>query len=131
VAGQWQMSYTMVGGSVVLARLHTRRQLTLLAWTGDIDDAVLIVSELVTNAVQHAQKHEELLGLRLAVLEDGSLLIDVSDPVSACPTSGAASEPAPNKEKGHGLWIVATLCTRLSWFLRHDGGKTLRAQLPG
>lgn len=132
VVREWQMSYSMVSGSVLLARLHTRRQLTLLRWTGDVDHAALIVSELVTNAVQHARKNEELMELRLAVLEDGGLLIDVSDPVRDFPVLDITSNSSGTKEgEGHGLQVVTALCISLWCFLRHNGGKTIRAQLSG
>ncbi|WP_138896913.1 ATP-binding protein, partial [Streptomyces chryseus] len=94
--------YPMATGAVRLTRIHTRRQLTLWAWPGDVQDAVLIVSELVTNAVHHGRKAGHELWLRLAVLEDASLLIDVSDPVEAFAGFGAHPEPAEGGERGRG-----------------------------
>ncbi|WP_189719052.1 ATP-binding protein, partial [Streptomyces chryseus] len=118
--------------AVRLTRIHTRRQLTLWAWPGDVQDAVLIVSELVTNAVHHGRKAGHELWLRLAVLEDASLLIDVSDPVEAFAGFGAHPEPAEGGERGRGLRLVRDLGGEITWFLRRHRGKTVRVRLaPG
>lgn len=67
----WSMGYPMTLRSVHLARLQARRRLTMWQWTGDIDDAVLVVSELVANAVRHGRVVGHELWLRLAELEGG------------------------------------------------------------
>lgn len=129
VAREWSMDYTMVYGSVALTRLHARRYLVLMGWRGDVEDAALMVSELVSNAIDHGRIPEHLLTLRLAVLEDGGLLIDVSDPVDAFPRFGEAMEPGEADERGRGLLMVQCLGGRLSWHPRHDYGKTVRAHV--
>lgn len=121
----WSMGYPMTLRSVRLARLHVRRRLTMWNWTGDIDDAVLVASELVANAVQHARVVGHELWLRLAELEDGGLIVEVSDPVRAAPKPGVA----PDGEGGRGLLVVAQLADDLVWFLRPEVGKTVRARL--
>lgn len=133
VIHEWAMDYTMVDRSVRLTRIQTRGVLTVWTWPGDVDDAVLIVSELVTNAIRHAHVAGEFLRLRLAVLEDAALLIDVSDPL---PVFGAAAgpvsppPPAAEAEGKRGLRLVRCLGAKLSYFLRaEDGGKTVRARL--
>ncbi|MFE2032584.1 ATP-binding protein [Streptomyces scopuliridis] len=132
VVREWSMDYTMVYGVVSLARIHSRRYLTLMGWRGDAEDAVLMVSELVSNAVDHGRIAHRLLTLRLAVLEDGGLLIDVSDPVDDFPRFGEAIEPGETDERGRGLLLVQRLGGRLSWYPRHDYGKTVRAHVqPG
>ncbi|RII19583.1 Histidine kinase-, DNA gyrase B-, and HSP90-like ATPase [Streptomyces sp. YIM 130001] len=108
------------------ARARTRLLLTVWRWSGDVEDAVLVVSELVTNAVRHAARPGRVLVLRLAVLENGTLLVDVSDPVPGLGPTGTATS-----ECGRGLSIVRALCTRVEWFLRPHTGKTVRAQMPG
>ncbi|MFD7405967.1 hypothetical protein ACFV7R_25535 [Streptomyces sp. NPDC059866] len=65
---EWTLHYSMVAGVVRLARIHTRRQLTVMRWAGDVDNAALVVSELVTNAIRHGQLPGRELTLRLAVL---------------------------------------------------------------
>ncbi|MFD7409795.1 ATP-binding protein, partial [Streptomyces sp. NPDC059866] len=66
--------------------------------------------------------------LRDEPLEDGALLVDVSDPVASLP---AVPTDAPDRavESGRGLFLVQQFAS-LCWFLRGDGGKTVRAQLP-
>ncbi|WP_051338124.1 ATP-binding protein [Streptomyces flavidovirens] len=121
--------YPMTAGAVRLARIHTRRQLTMWRWPGDVQDAVLIVSELVTNAVHHGRKVGHELWVRLAVLEDGALLIDVSDPVEAFARFGEDGEPAEGDERGRGLRLVRDVGGEVSWFLRRHCGKTVRVRL--
>ncbi|MFZ3562899.1 ATP-binding protein [Streptomyces sp. BH097] len=125
----WQMDYPMMYESVRLARLHARRQLALWGWVGDQYEATTIVSELVTNAISHGRTVDHVLGLQLAVLEDGTLRIDVSDPVPSFPHSGEEPHAGVEDEGGRGLHLIRELGGSLSWFLREEGGKTVRAHL--
>ncbi|MGW1160614.1 ATP-binding protein [Streptomyces sp. NPDC002519] len=95
-------------------------------WTGDIEDAVLVASELVANAVLHGRVPGHELWLRLAESEAGGLLVDVSDPVRAFPEPGREHAGG---ERGRGLLVVAHLTEELDWFLRAEVGKTVRARL--
>jgi serine/threonine-protein kinase RsbW len=94
------------------------------------DDAVLVISELFTNALVHAdsgkpgglvivQVSRWRLGVRIAVTDQGSARRPV-----ICDT-GAGPEPA---EGGHGLYLVARLAGHLGW---HDdaSGRTIHAIL--
>ncbi|MGX1562278.1 ATP-binding protein [Streptomyces sp. NPDC055506] len=121
----WSMGYPMTLRSVRLARLHARRRLTMWNWTGDLDDAVLVTSELVANAVLHGRVVGHELWVRLAVLEDGRLSVEVSDPVRAFPE---VREWAGG-ETGRGLVVVSRIAEELDWFLREEVGKTVRARL--
>ncbi|MET9347074.1 ATP-binding protein [Streptomyces termitum] len=130
VVRDWSFGYTMVDGSVPLARVHARRTLALWKWTGDIEDAVLILSELVANAVEYAGRPRALAGVRLALLEDGTLLVDVSDPLPAFSGFGTIAAPPPASVSGRGICLARALGARVSWFLHADGsGKTVRASL--
>ncbi|MFG2593888.1 ATP-binding protein [Streptomyces sp. NPDC048438] len=84
-------------------------------------DALLVVSELVTNAVRHAPGPCTLaLDLR-----DGLLEIAVSD------TSGRSPLPQPFEPQRvgqHGLEIVLALCVRVGTEIT-DRGKTVRAHI--
>ncbi|MET8028412.1 ATP-binding protein [Streptomyces avermitilis] len=124
LAHDWSMGYPMTLRSVRLARLHVRRRLTMWQWGGDIDDAVLVASELVANAVRHACVAGHELWLRMAELENGGLVVEVADPVRAFP--GVAAEA--DGEGGRGLLVVRHLTAELDWFLRADVGKTVRAR---
>ncbi|GAB2954701.1 hypothetical protein GCM10023080_011980 [Streptomyces pseudoechinosporeus] len=65
------------------------------------------------------------LWLRLAELEDGGLIVEVSDPVRVFPRT----DVAPDGEGGRGLLVVTQLADDLRWFLRPEVGKTVRARL--
>jgi anti-sigma regulatory factor (Ser/Thr protein kinase) len=84
-------------------------------------DALLVVSELVTNVVRHAPGPCTLaLDLR-----DGVLEIAVSD------TSARPPQPQPidpERIGQHGLEIVIALCTRVDTQTT-GGGKTVRAHI--
>ncbi|MFJ7209680.1 DUF6415 family natural product biosynthesis protein [Streptomyces sp. NPDC098789] len=64
------------------------------------DDVALIVSELVTNAIQHGRGPDGELCL---VLQDDSLLVSVTDGVSSSREARTATE---DEEHGRGLTIV-------------------------
>ncbi|WNI27030.1 SpoIIE family protein phosphatase [Streptomyces sp. ITFR-16] len=103
------------------------------------DDAAVVVSELVTNAVVHAGTNVELL-FRLEEATDdeaSALVIEVSDhhPARAVrsdrPEGGGAGTGAPGEpaEYGRGLELVATLAER--WGITYRTGlKTVWARLP-
>jgi PAS domain S-box-containing protein len=104
-------SFEPVGRSVATARSFVRD--TLQGWGfGDIvDDAVVLTSELVTNAVVHAGTSADVLCLRT---EDG-VRVEVSDlyPDREVPVQSAAvSMGSPDREGGRGLQLCAALATR-------------------
>ncbi|MFF9126533.1 ATP-binding protein [Streptomyces sp. NPDC014889] len=97
--------------SVRTARDTVRRQLRVWGLPGDVCmDAVLLVSELATNAVIHSESNRMLCGLSLT--SHGQLRIEVHDDgcASASP-SGARS--GSEDESGRGLLIVQQLAD--SW----------------
>ncbi|WP_181786125.1 ATP-binding protein [Streptomyces phytophilus] len=132
-AREWSMGYVMGYRSVPLVRVHVRRQLALWRWGGDAQDAAVVVSELVTNAIQYGRRIGRRVWVRLAVREDGSLVIDVSDPQATLPPRVLdPSLPGPEEERGRGLFLARGLGAELSWFPREFVGKTVRATLePG
>lgn len=100
---------------------------TLHGWgldsVGDI--TALLVSELVTNALRHATGP---IGVRLVHHPaglDGSLLVEVSDPL---PDPPRRRVPQPGDEGGRGLQLVASSASR--WGTRPGGaGKTVWFEL--
>jgi anti-sigma regulatory factor (Ser/Thr protein kinase) len=98
----------------------------LLGWgvlEDDVDTAVLLTSEVVTNAVRHVR--DELQGgvvnVRIRVM-DGLLRVDVTDPEPGLPRVVAASDT----DEGHrGMAIVAGSADRWGWHPAAGGGKTV------
>jgi CheY-like chemotaxis protein/anti-sigma regulatory factor (Ser/Thr protein kinase) len=88
-----------------------------------MDDAELVATELVTNALVHASVRCELRA-RLAA---GVLHIEVEDRGGGTPDVQVADERA---EHGRGLLIVSALCTAWGVETRPAAGKRVWAQLP-
>jgi len=74
------------------------------------DDVELIVSELVTNAIEHS--HGTAIAMTLA-LNDGLLHLEVKDETARPPE---IQQPADDAENGRGLIIVRSIT-------EHHGGK--------
>ncbi len=87
------------------------------------DDAVLVASELATNAILHAGG---LTAVRVAPVADG-VRIEVHDRTRVPPTMARAS---PEAMTGRGLRLVASLSAR--WAAEpNNGGKVVWAELSG
>ncbi|MFD7016016.1 ATP-binding protein [Streptomyces sp. NPDC059161] len=114
-------------GAVRTARYAVRD--ALHGWALDavaVDVAVLLVSELVTNALRHASGP---IGVRLDRLDDDTLLVEVSDPLPDAPVERVA---AIDDEGGRGIQLVA--CSAQRWGTRRGRtGKTVwfELALPG
>lgn len=100
------------------------------------DDALLVVSELVTNAVKATGPKtpepkwtdvtaEHIFGVQLRV-EGLSLYVEVWD---AGREVLAARTPAPDDEGGRGLLLVQTVATRWGTYRPAAGGKIVWAEL--
>ncbi|MFE7648582.1 SpoIIE family protein phosphatase [Streptomyces phaeoluteigriseus] len=104
-------SFEPVGRSVATARAFVRDTLQGWGYADIIDDAVVLTSELVTNAVVHAGTHADLLCLRH---EDG-VRIEVADhyPEREIPLQGSlATMGSPDREGGRGLQLCAAIAAR-------------------
>lgn len=97
----------------------------LLAWGHDrqADDAAVVVSELVTNAVQHAGEHGQL---QLALRVTGDVLrLELADGSSQRPVT---REVVDSDEGGRGMRIVDELTAR--WGVDVNGaGKRVWVEL--
>ncbi|MEU5025843.1 SpoIIE family protein phosphatase [Streptomyces milbemycinicus] len=105
----------------VVARARKNATDQLIAW--GLDEAVftteLVVSELVTNAIRHAQAP-----IQLRLIHDRDLICEVSDGSSTAPHLRRARV---FDEGGRGLLLVAQLARR--WGTRHGPtGKTIWAE---
>ncbi|XIG80104.1 protein phosphatase [Streptomyces sp. SGAir0957] len=101
------------------------------------DDAVVVVSELVTNAVVHAGTSVDLLCRLDEAAPDGTpdgtpagLVVEVTDQHPARAVRGhQPSRPVETPEYGRGLHLVATLAE--AWGITYrPGTKTVWARLP-
>ncbi|MFB6776104.1 SpoIIE family protein phosphatase [Streptomyces sp. NPDC056352] len=102
------------------ARTHIADKLTAWGLTDAAPTTELIVSELVTNAIRHAQPPIQLRLIHHA----GSLVCEVADGSSTSPHLRRART---FDENGRGLFIVAQLAER--WGTRHNHhGKTIWAE---
>ncbi|MFB6787618.1 SpoIIE family protein phosphatase [Streptomyces olivaceus] len=91
------------------------------------DDALVVVGELVTNAVVHAGTDVQV-GCR--VEETGALVVEATDLLpSLAPAAGDHETPQEPAERGRGLGLVAALSE--SWGITYrPGTKTVWARLP-
>ncbi|MGA5496999.1 SpoIIE family protein phosphatase [Streptomyces cinereoruber] len=103
-------SFEPVGRSVAAARAFVRD--TLQGWGHPelVDDAVVLTSELVTNAVVHAGTAADVLCLR----SDDSVRVEVSDryPEREIPVQSGRTLASPDRENGRGLLLCAALAHR-------------------
>lgn len=78
-----------------------------------LDDARLLVSELVANSMRHARLGPNDTIRVTAEVGDGRLRVDVIDggPGGGPPVAGGI-RPTPGAESGWGLYLVETLATR-------------------
>lgn len=104
-------TFEPVGRSVATARAFVRDTLQGWGYTDVVDDAVVLTSELVTNAVIHAGTAADVLCLRT----ENGVRIEVADryPEREVPLQGTGrSLGSPDRENGRGLLLCAALASR-------------------
>lgn len=131
------LTLAAVPTAVGAARHYVRSELTNAKLAVLIDDAELVTSELVTNAVVATgvmavePKWPELEGLAVIRIRLGlsatSVFVEVWDRDAELPIPQQASEYA---EGGRGLVIVNALCTRWNARQVSSGGKVVWGELP-
>ncbi|MEU9858084.1 SpoIIE family protein phosphatase [Streptomyces sp. NPDC047974] len=103
-------TFEPVGRSVAAARAFVRD--TLQGWGHPelVDDAVVLTSELVTNAVVHAGTAADVLCLR----SEDSIRVEVADryPEREIPVQSGRTLAGPDRENGRGLLLCAALADR-------------------
>ncbi|GIH29396.1 ATP-binding protein [Acrocarpospora phusangensis] len=114
--------------SVKTARDVTRSTLSDWGLSELSDDATLVVSELVTNAVRYAlypvdRAADSPITLMLVRLSP-HVLLAVSDPSDEAPIP---KEPDFISENGRGLYIVETYSQAWGWDILDAGGKAVWA----
>jgi anti-sigma regulatory factor (Ser/Thr protein kinase) len=121
------LEFGALATAVPCARLHTNT--VLHEWgIGELaDDAVLIVSELVTNAINASQSLQEIRPFALCLRSDSKrLIIEVWD------HSPREPRPAPTDGKaegGRGLLVVEALSTRWGYQRTGHSAKVVWAEL--
>ncbi len=129
VTGRWPLrSFLELGAlpsAVPCARLHTRQLLWEWGHTAISQNAELLVSEIVTNAIQITEVDARTTPVRLWLLADRALvLLAVWDASPLPPMRVSIGDDAEN---GRGLLLVETLSTRWDHFPHHSGGKVVWA----
>ncbi len=116
-----------IPGSVRIARFHVRAALAFNGLDQLADDAAVITSELVTNAVQHAcGDATATIGVTVAQAQDSeAVIVAVSDSSPLAPVKPIAP---PGSERGRGLRIVESLSVHWGWH-PEPGGKAVFAIL--
>ncbi|MET7713944.1 SpoIIE family protein phosphatase [Streptomyces sp. NPDC005407] len=104
-------TFDPVGRSVATARAFVRDTLQGWGYSDVVDDAVVLTSELVTNAVVHAGTAADVLCLRT----DEGVRVEVADryPEREIPIQGTGrSLGSLDRENGRGLLLCAALASR-------------------
>jgi len=106
--------------AVPCARYHTRQVLWEWHLTAQADNAELVVSELVTNAITASRATNPDSPVRLWLLSDTArILILVQDDN---PHPPVRTEPGTQTEGGRGLLLVEAISSRWAWYLPGPGG---------
>ena len=110
-----------------VARLRVRAALGLHGLGEYADDAEIITSELVTNAVQHVRGNgAQAIGVTLTHAgSPAAVTVVVSD---SSPEEPVRRDTPAGSEQGRGLRIVEALSAHWGWH-REDGGKAIFAVL--
>ncbi|MFG2824957.1 ATP-binding protein [Kitasatospora sp. NPDC048365] len=132
---RYGLSLPTVPASVPEARRRVRAELGAHGIGPDhplTDTVLLVVSELVTNAVRHAAEHSPSTALGLTVGPD-ELVVSVHDRHPHCPQ--ALAVPHQDGSGGWGLGLVAELAEALGGGMDSHadpdgGGKTMVVRLP-
>ncbi|WP_436735869.1 ATP-binding protein [Streptomyces sp. BBFR102] len=120
--------------SVSAARTHVLTVLSEWGLPADseaADTVRLIISELVTNAVQHTQGHSPTFTVSMALHQDERLRLGVTD---SHPRWPRRLQAAVQEDSGRGMaivrWLTAEQGGRLTVVPTAEGGKTVRVDLP-
>ncbi|MFF4430404.1 ATP-binding protein [Streptomyces sp. NPDC001513] len=100
--------------SVAAARHFTRDTLRAWAATERLDDMLLCVSELATNALRYGVPRGRGYLLRLFGFEDGTVRVEVHD-------SGPGFSRITGRPHGHGLILVAAVADEWGVLARTPG----------
>ncbi|MFI8102184.1 ATP-binding protein [Streptomyces sp. NPDC086023] len=112
--------------SVPLARAELRKALSDWGLAALEGDALVVLSELVTNAVRHAKgPGDRKIETRFSLTAHG-VRIEVHD---ACAASPEVSVPDVAENRGRGLFVVSSLADRWAVGEREGVGKRVWVEL--
>ncbi len=128
---------TAVPAAVGHSRMFVRHTLDRWQLTEETENATLIMSELVTNAIKASGitdpdpkpwqiKDEHVIGVQLQVVH-GKLFVEVWD---RTPETPVRQNPDFNAASGRGLLLVEAVAERWDIYRPHAGGKVVWAELP-
>ena len=118
------MSLPAEASSATAARSEVTRRLAQRLTSGALDDVRLLLTELITNALRHADmRPDDEIGVK-AELADGTVRIEVHDPGRDGPV--AVRSPGA-RGGGYGLFLVDRLTSR--WGVERRDGTTVWAEL--
>jgi anti-sigma regulatory factor (Ser/Thr protein kinase) len=126
MTSQWPLhSFLELGalpGAVPCARLHARQLLWEWGLAALADSTELVVSELITNAIQASRATGQAAPVRLWLLSDkAQILVLVSD---ASPHSPVRADVSDETENGRGLLLVEAVSQEWAWYVpAAEGGK--------
>lgn len=130
MASQWPLrdwiEFGALPGAVPCARLHARLVLAEWGLSGVTDQVELVLSELLTNAIEASRSPAWIPPVRLWLLSDKSrIIVLIWDTNPRLPARIDADELA---ESGRGLHLVDALTTQWDAYATpQHGGKIVRA----
>ncbi|MBA9001223.1 ATP-binding protein [Thermomonospora cellulosilytica] len=122
------LSVSPVPSAAGLARTFVEHRLNALGMADLVDDALVVVSELVTNAAREHREHRPTVPItvRLALTDEGRPRIEVTDRSPNMPRLRNAS---PVEESGRGLLLVTAIAREAGYKPVPGCGKTVWAVL--
>jgi anti-sigma regulatory factor (Ser/Thr protein kinase) len=123
MTSQWPLhsflEFGALPGAVPCARLHTRQLLWEWGLAALTDSTELVVSELVTNAIQASRATGQASPVRLWLLSDKTqVLVLVWDANAHPPVQADVSDETEN---GRGLVLVEAISQQWAWYYPSDG----------
>jgi len=133
MTSQWPLhsflEFGALPGAVPCARLHARQLLWEWGLAALTDSTELVVSELVTNAIQASRAAGLATPVRLWLLSDkAQVLVLVWD---ASPHPPVQADISDETENGRGLLLVEAVSQEWAWYFpaAEEGGKYVWAQI--
>lgn len=100
----------------------------------DVDDAALVITEIVQNAIEHGSRCDGSESVRVACsVQAEAVELEVDDPGTGKDPAEVMrrdpSEPVPlDATRGRGLFLIHRLCATFERSLRDEGGMRIRVR---